>query len=747
MAVAVRPAISARLARACLVMGFTALLAQVVLTRELLGLCYGNELIVALVLAVWLVVVGMGSALGARVERRLRVPERACAWSQLALAALLPAALLLLRRFPPAAPGPGQVLGPGAVLLAALEALMPACLLLGLQFVFAARWASEGQETRGVSVVYALEAAGAVLGGLVFHLLLAQHASHVLTLSLVALGNVVSAWALLRPRAAGAIPLAALAAALLLLALTSRRVELAALRTSPRWQGLNPVATVSSKYGELVVAAQSGQVSFYQSGLLLFTSQDEYANEVAVHLPLLAHADPRAVLLLGGHLPGLVGEALKHPVAQVDGVELDPRVVELAARWLPPAALAPLRDPRVHAHTGDARAFVRSARAQYDVIIVNLPDPTTAALNRFYTVEFLREAQRALKPGGLLAVGVTGSETQLSGPLQLAVATVEHTLAAVFPERLIVPGERTVFLASTGPLTADWRLLAARLSSRGVRASFVNDAWLRDALLPLRSELFEEALREAPRPPLDTDLDPISYYHQTRVWLEQLSPGVAAPLRFLSGFSVWWAFASWALAGAVALVTRGAPRRSASRLFAAATIGGFGLVMEVLALLVFQSACGYLYQALAGLTAAFMAGLAAGAMAAGRRLARREVGDVSLLICLAAAGLTCLLVPALFRLALASPALAPSLLALTLAFAGALVGAAFPILTALYRRDRPASAAGAIYAADLVGSSGAAAVVGVIAVPLVGVAGVSLATGVCCAGALLLAAVARGARP
>ena len=55
-----------------------------------------------------------------------------------------------------------------------------------------------------------------------------------------------------------------------------------------------------------------------------------------------------------------------------------------------------LADPRLRTHLTDARHFVRRTEESYDVIIVDLPDPSTAQLNRFHTREFFGQARKAL---------------------------------------------------------------------------------------------------------------------------------------------------------------------------------------------------------------------------------------------------------------------------------------------------------------------------------------------------------------
>jgi len=741
-----------RLLIAVLVTGVTALIAQVVLVRELLSLFLGNELSIAFVLAVWLAAVAAGSAIGARIAPRLRSPEGAFALSQLALALLLPAALLIVRSAQPPGITPGEAWGPGAMLLVSLGTLGLVCLLVGLQFVFAAAAAGHRRATTEsvspVACVYALEAAGAMLGGIAFHFWLSQHIVAFGAFALVGILNIASAFALLRPRTS--LTQAALAFPCLLLGallLRSPEIDLASVQSNPRWAGFTVLSHSPSKYGDLTSALREKQLSLFQSGVLVFTSEEEYANEVTAHLPLLQHPSPRCVLLIGGAVGDLPEEILRHPVERLDCVELDPKLLDVTRRAARIARLdLPLEvldDPRIHMQFGDARLFVQQSPPVYDVIVANVPDPATAALNRFYTLEFLREAKRALAPGGILAVTLTGSTHHLSGPLLLAAATTNTSLRQVFPDVLLVPGETMFFLAAREShiLSRDPDVLDRRLRDRDIDSDFVNEAWLRDALLPFRAELIQQQISQVPEPPVNTDLNPVSYYHQTRVWLDQVSPRLASPMKAFSLIEVWWAALPLALAIILVSAARGrAPRlRPLALLVAAAAIGGFGMILDILGLLVFQAVRGYLYHSIGALIAAFMAGLAAGAaVVSGRRLDRATSARL-LAAALLTSALIAALLPGLLGAVLPFPGLAGAAIGLLLFLGGSLVGAAFPVAVALYRREGTAAAAGgAIYAADLIGSAGAAVFAGAFAVPLLGVVGTSRFTALLLAAALVL---------
>jgi spermidine synthase len=185
---------------------------------------------------------------------------------------------------------------------------------------------------------------------------------------------------------------------------------------------------------------------------------------------------------------------------------------------------------------------------------------------------------------------------------------------------------------------------------------------------------------------------------------------------------------------------RGRRVRSGAVLIAIAAVGGFGLTAEILGLLVFQATLGYLYHALGVLIAAFMAGLAMGAaVVSGRRV--DQVAAARFLIAgLLTSALIAALLPGLLRAIVSAATIASLVIGLLLASVGSLVGALFPIAVALYRREMPVAAAGgAVYAADLVGSAGAAVFAGALAIPLLGVSGAAYFMALLLAAALVLA--------
>ena len=163
------------------------------------------------------------------------------------------------------------------------------------------------------------------------------------------------------------------------------------------------------------------------------TAADERLyHETLVHPALLAHPEPRRVLVCGGGEGATLREALRHPsVRQAVMVDIDGEVVELCRRYLPNLHQGAFDDPRTHLHIGDARRFLEEAEEPFDVVICDLADPMEAGpAYLLYTREFYATVRERLTPGGLLV-----TQAGPAGPTncQEEFTAVVHTLAAVFP--------------------------------------------------------------------------------------------------------------------------------------------------------------------------------------------------------------------------------------------------------------------------------------------------------------------------
>jgi spermidine synthase len=600
--------------------------------RELIVVFYGNEISLGIMLAGWLLWTAIGSSLSGQVSARLRDSRKLMACLETLIAAVFPLTILAVRASRPVLQSvPGEILGPAPMFLTSFVTLSVFCLLSGGLFAAGSRLCADEARTSTASAassVYLLEAAGSGLGGILASLVLIRYfTSFEIALFLALLNLLAAAWVGVRTPSYRRALLALILIAALLIPRAARLLEAKSLALL--WHGFSLVESRNSIYGNLALVATSESRSLFENGLRVLTVPDPSAAEESVHFALLEHSAPRSLLLIGGGINGSLAQALQYSsLERLEYVELDPAILGVAERHFAQAWNRVRSDPRVRIHPMDGRLFLKTSNSKFDVIIINLPDPFTAQLNRFYTQEFFIEAAEKLNPGGVLSFQVTSSENYISQELADLLRCLQKTLRAVFPQVVAIPGETVHFLASNQPgsLTLDPSELMTRLRERRIRTQYVREYYIPFRMSPDRMLDLQLQIEPQPATPINRDFTPIAYYFDVVLWSSRFHSHWRELLESLARLRFG------AVAGAVALglfglallaalyerirVARPAEEMSRHK----ATLGlcvaamGFTLLgLEVLLLLGFQALYGYVYQQLSILVAVFMVGMAAGA--------------------------------------------------------------------------------------------------------------------------------------
>lgn len=694
-------------------LGFATAVAQAVLLRETMAAVAGSELAWGAVLAIWLAGMAAGARVGAgRGGRTLGV-----AAPTLVLTAALVGAVLL-RAGPRVA---GVAPGEPALLLEALwvlaAAVLPAAFLGGLGFPLLA--GGGGGDAGGA---YALEGAGALAGGVLFSLALAPAGSAASLLLALAVTLGVTAWGR-RPLAVGAAVLAAAAAV---------PVQGLLERASWRWAGRDaPLLDWQETRHQRLELAGDGRRALFADGRLVASHPEPYLTAPRAHLLMLLHPAPRRVLAVGALANGMVTTVLRHPVERLDLVEDDPALLLILPRWYGPAIASALDDPRVAVHATDPIRVV-AREGPWDLILLLDGDPITLRRSRTRTYEFLSACRERTAPGGVVAILTGIGDTYLAGASGRLLAIQAATLRSAYGQARALPGEGVILAAgkSSGSPVLDLGVLTRRWHERGLDDPVMGPALLEVLLDPGRAGALESRLA-ALDAPVSTTRRPVAVLAAAAAAEGRGHPGLSSLLGRLLALPTWLLIAGSA-AAALTLLLRSLTG-AALGLETAAVVGFASMAWWILLLASWQATVGSVYAEIGALTAAFMAGLVAGAA-----LGRRWTAPARALPGLLGVGAALSLVLA-SGLPLAAPRLA---VPLVLVSGGLLTGASFPGAAALcgatVRRG-----AGRAFAADEAGAAAAALGVGLVALPWAGLGTTSLATAVLGAGAAVALAVRR----
>ncbi|MBW2309294.1 MAG: fused MFS/spermidine synthase [Deltaproteobacteria bacterium] len=616
-----------RLSLALFLIGFAAIVGQIILIRELLVVFYGNELSTAIILAGWLIWTSLGSATLGRIADAIPNKQRVFALVQLLLSLLLPMSILTVRLSKIIWNIPvGEIVNLGRMMNISFAILAPFCFLSGFLFALGCSLHSEttGARGRSVGTVYLLEAIGSGVGGVAFIALFVHYLNHLQTSFVVSGLLVLSSTFLLlhtfvkkRNRVGVWISVPVLIGLLIVLALQGEKWEM--MSRGWGWSGYRLIGSEDTPYGNLTAVSAEGQMSFYENGLWMFTYPDLRTAEESVHFALLEHPEPKEILLIGGGISSSLAQVLQHPsVSRVDYVELDPKVIEMGRRMLPREVIRVLDDSRVHLIHTDGRKYIKTTESRYDVIIVNLPDPMTAQFNRFYTVDFFQEVRRITFPGGIFSLSLTSAENIIGLTLAQLLNSLHRSMAEAYQDVLVLPGATALFFGSmeAGTLVSDPQVLVNRIRQRNLGLKYVRDYYLLFNLSRERLTYFQGILEAAKGARINRDLKPSCYFYDIIHWSAQYTPRLKKIFLFIGGIELRWFILMVAILTAFffGFALRKAREKALKPmlLYACFVTGYSEMTLNVLFILAFQILYGYVYYKIAILITAYMIGLILG---------------------------------------------------------------------------------------------------------------------------------------
>src|SRR3990167_166980 len=375
--------------------GCYATIAQVMLIREFLNIFYGNELCLGIVFGAWFLGIAAGRFAGAKIEDTFKHAFTVFVITLMVLCFVLPVQIVSVRGIRGLlSVGVGEYISILPLLLTSIGLVLPFSFIIGFIFPFSSKviLGATRDAAVDIGVVYIIESMGSLFGGLVFSFFLVSrfHPFKIITLLNVGMfglltfllfnfhrkGQVCSCGEENKKtkRYLGLISMGmALAMITVWFSPIPDSVEVFSIKI--RWKTLNPhielMTSADSKYQHIDIGRQAEQYSIYLNGQYAAAFPNEYEYAQIAHLVMTQHPSPKHVLLIGSGLGGLVSEMLLHPVAFLDYLELDQRLLQISDKYLSPSDRQALSDSRVTIIHQDGRYYVKNTpkRQYYDVIL------------------------------------------------------------------------------------------------------------------------------------------------------------------------------------------------------------------------------------------------------------------------------------------------------------------------------------------------------------------------------------------
>jgi spermidine synthase len=732
-----------------LFIGCYATIAQVLLIREFLVVFFGNELCIGIILGTWFLGVASGAVFGGKTVNRFRNHLSAFILVLISMCVILPLEIILIRVLRYILDvSAGEYIPILSLLTSSIFIIVPFSFTIGLIFPVACKVVRgvTRDSAADIGIVYILESIGSLIGGLVFTFILVSkfqpfvilailHCALFFNILLIILffeKNIFKKWKYF------ACLLFLFVTFILLISGVVNKIDNYFINV--RWSSSNPdiklLESIDSRYENIVIGVRDDQYSVFGNGQYNFAFPDDYEISQMAHLVMTQHPDPRRVLLIGGGIGGLIREILKHPVDELHYIELDPALIETTRKYLPPDEIKALTDKRVKTFHVDGRYFVKRAKTEkkYDLIFVNVPDPSTAYLNRFYTLQFFQEGSNILKKDGVFAIGISSAVNYLGEEVGNYTGSIYLTLHSVFPHVIVSPGQTNYYFASNSHDTAtfDIQTLTKRYVESGVTSEFFSEYVFYALLPPERVEYIENEIKRRKGLRVNTDTKPVTYFFNLMLWDKFSGGQLGNILRWFEKIhlknilSLIFLFLLCRIIYVLFFKQNQEAQQRFNSIVAVATTGFAGMALEIILIFSFQNIYGYVYEKIGLIIALFMFGLAAGSSLSNRMLLQKTSRDdwIKTLIFLEAAiifyaGIIPIILSQLSFQFVGSE----YVFMLLVVIAGMLTGFEFPISSKLYflcKRDSGVTA-GMIDSADHTGAFFGAILTSVLFVPIFGV--------------------------
>ena len=438
--------------------GLFTIAAQTLLFREFLTNLEGNDICVAVFFASWFFWVAAGSILLYKFTADDKTVQIKIELLFLAyLPALLLQMLLIIHARTIFREPPFLLLPIRTILLLSLLVNAPVSLITGLLFPLVCRWIRQF-DSAPISRVYIIEAAGSFAGGIAVTILLAAGASQIQICFLLALLVSISILLLhlYKPADGGLVFL--LPACIILCLVFSIDKKISHSLQTTKWNRLTrsePATTgtlagsFQTSQAEYLYGSYKNQFLSVSQAAVVEAMPDDETNGRIAALALCQNPDAKNILVIGTGLD-LCRQFLKLKQTQtVCWSYPDSEYIRKINSALPAnLQISGSLSANLKFVTGEIRSFLAANKQSFDIVILNLPDPATSALNRYFTVQFFKQIKNSLRTGGIVAIRISGGENIMAAEITDLGASVKLTLEGVFSNLVLAPGGQTWFVAS-----------------------------------------------------------------------------------------------------------------------------------------------------------------------------------------------------------------------------------------------------------------------------------------------------------
>lgn len=491
--------------------GIFALFAQIILVREFISVFYGNELIIAIVTAFWMVANVLGNRIAATFPKKSTMLTVILFLNAIVL---LPCMLIFLKHLSGNFIDSSNTLTPlKNILWSSFFVIGPIGTLNGFLFSIGCGVTKKEHHANALNL-YRRETAGFLLGGILFTFIFSSRFTNFeTTIYLTYIMLITISFASFTHFKKSAIRLVFLCVPLILFFMPDASFFNAYEKLNFKNEKL--IKTISGIYGKIQITEKNNQSNFYLNNFYLGCSLDLKTAQEDAFIPLCAAKEKTSVLYVGNLYNETLSELTKDKkVKSIYAPPLDIKMLNTIKPFLANTQQQALDNEKVTIPDEESRIFLKNTDTKFSTILINMGDPKNGIMNRFYTKEFFKLLKSRMTDDAVLIISLRHNQHYVSEADAHLLKSISSTLKSVFPFTKNYLSDMTLLTAAkTDILIKTSGQAAANLTIDKDTKTHINKRLIEIIFSEKAHEKFNHIINAATTNiPLNTDLRPVSYY-------------------------------------------------------------------------------------------------------------------------------------------------------------------------------------------------------------------------------------------
>ncbi len=542
-----------------LVFGFTSVTGQLLIIKEIALSFYGNEIFYGLIIGFWFIWLAISLIFFSGIFSGFS-SLKILTFCHLLVPLIIFFAILLIRLAGSILPSYNQSVNPILGTLYLVLIILPLCLVMGLQLTVAGRQLSASphkrmnifklffrkiqekisrkKEDSRIEIInhgFFYEILGLICGGLFYYLFFIYFGCVEVFLFLLFINYLLILFlpGLLRTK----VILGFLFFIIIISCLNFNFFD-DFLRHSESWRfGREKfIKSTNSSFSGITITQDGNHYNFYANRLPIGSTKKDFSSEEVIHSIVILHEKPKNILLIGGGFGSLLQQIVKYPIDNLDYLEIDYKLVEIARPYL---EFETKYDDRINFIPKDPFRHLKNASYYYDLIIINLPDPSTLQLNRFYSVDFFELVKRNLAYKGILAFSLSFHENYPPSDFESIFSSIYKSLSRDFSSVSVsLLNEKILFSSSDSKIDFNPDILELRFRSFNLEGDLFKVDYFKNQFLNIESNDILERIKKDNYSSPNFNTESVAFWQYSRFWLLSYYPSFSKYLEFFFHLSL-----------------------------------------------------------------------------------------------------------------------------------------------------------------------------------------------------------------